>query len=82
MLNATPDSLEAVLSKHSDLFRDELGTIRGITAKLHVSPAAKPRFYRPVPFLMPSGREWTRHWRGWCQRGYWKLSSFWSGSLL
>ena len=54
MLNTTPDSLEAVLVKHSDLFRDELGTIRGITAKLHVSPGAKPRFYRPrsIPYAL------------------------------
>ena len=40
MLNATPNSLEAVLSKHSDLFRDELGTIRGIT-DTSTSPGAR-----------------------------------------
>ena len=56
MLNVTPDALEAVLSKHSNLFRDELGTIRGITAKLHISPGVKPRFYRPrsIPYALRS----------------------------
>ncbi|ETW98967.1 MAG: hypothetical protein ETSY2_41820 [Candidatus Entotheonella gemina] len=52
----TPDTLEAVLAKHSSLFSDELGTIRGVTAKLHVSPGAKPRFYRPrsIPYALRS----------------------------
>ena len=56
MLNATSDTLEAVLVKHSNLFRDEIGIIRGITAKLYVSPSAKPRFYRPrsIPYALRS----------------------------
>ena len=56
MLNVTPDVLKAVLSKHSNLFRDELGTIRGITAKLHVSPGVKPCFYHPrsIPYALRS----------------------------
>jgi len=59
--NATSNALEAVLAKHSDLFRgdlfrDELGTIKGTTAKLHVIPEAKPRFYRPrsIPYALRS----------------------------
>ena len=56
MLDVTPDALEAVLSKHSNLFRDKLGTIRGITAKLHISPGLKPRFYCPrsIPYAIRS----------------------------
>ena len=55
-LNATLGTLEAVLAKHSDLFRNELGTIRGVTAKLHIHPGAKPRFYRPrsIPYALRS----------------------------
>ena len=55
-INATSGTLEAVLAKHSDLFRDELGTMRGIKAKLHVSPGAKPRFHRPrsIPYALRS----------------------------
>ena len=56
MLNVTPDTLEAVLSKHSNPFRDKLGTIRGITAKLHISPGVMPCFYRPrsIPYALRS----------------------------
>ena len=55
MLNMTP-ALETVLSKHSNLFKEELGTIKGVTAKLHVSPDAKPRFCRPrsIPYALKS----------------------------
>ena len=52
MLNLTPDALEAVLSKHNNLFRDELGTIRGITAKLHISSGVKLHFYHPRSILL------------------------------
>ena len=41
---------------HSSLFKEELGTIKGATAKLHVIPDAKPRFCRPrsVPYALRS----------------------------
>ena len=49
-------ALEDVLASHSSLFKEELGTINGVTAKLHVSPDAKPRFFRPhsVPYALRS----------------------------
>ena len=49
-------SLEQVLTEHSSLFKDELGTIEGVTAKLHIDPSAKPRFFRPraVPYALRS----------------------------
>ena len=55
-INATLVTLEAVLSKHSNLFRNELSTISGIKAKLHVKPGAKPRFHRPrsIPYALKS----------------------------
>ena len=31
------------LSKYADVFKDELGTLRGTTVKLTVDPNAKPR---------------------------------------
>ena len=36
------------------MFSEELGMVRGATAKLHVDPQARPRFYRPrsVPYTM------------------------------
>ena len=47
-------TLQGLLDQHVNVFRDELGTIRGVTAKLHVDPQARPRFYRPrpVPYAM------------------------------
>ena len=47
-------SLEEILTDHSSLFKDELGTIKGITAKLHINPDARPRFFRPcsVPYAL------------------------------
>ena len=33
----TPSTVESLLNKHEDLFRDELGVIKGVIAKLHVS---------------------------------------------
>ena len=45
-------TLESLLAEHADLFRNELGMIRGVIAKLHVSSGAKPRFHRPrsIPY--------------------------------
>ena len=43
-----------ILSKYADVFKDELGTLRGTTVKLTVDPNAKPRFCKPrtVPYAM------------------------------
>ena len=49
-----PDPLAAVLDAHEPVFRKELGTIKGITAKIHIDPQVHPRFHkpRPVPFSL------------------------------
>ena len=46
--------LNGILEKHSDLFKEELGKVRGRTAKIHVDPQAKPRFFKPrsVPYAL------------------------------
>ena len=43
-----------MLRKHSDLFRNELGTLKGVQARLVVRPDANPRFYKPraVPYAL------------------------------
>jgi len=43
-----------ILSKYADVFKDELGTLRGTTVKLTMDPNAKPRFCKPrtVPYAM------------------------------
>ena len=47
-------SLEEILTDHSSLFKDELGTIKCTSAKLHINPDARPRFFRPrsVPYAL------------------------------
>ena len=40
-------SLEAVLNKHSKVFSEELGMVKGVTAKLHIDLQARPKFYKP-----------------------------------
>ncbi|XP_036002862.1 uncharacterized protein K02A2.6-like [Fundulus heteroclitus] len=47
-------AVQDIIAKYSDVFKDELGTLRGTTVKLSVDPKAQPRFYkpRPVPYAM------------------------------
>lgn len=47
-------TLQGVLEEHRAVFRDELGKVQGVTAKIHVDPEAQPKFHkaRPVPFSL------------------------------
>ena len=47
-------TLENVLKRHEEVFKDELGTVRGIKVSIHVDTDARPRFYKVRPFLMRS----------------------------
>lgn len=53
LANKTPD-LQAVFQKNKEVFRNELGSVKGITVKLHVKPDSKPAFLkaRPVPYAV------------------------------
>lgn len=46
--------VEQVCSEHRSVFGTELGCAKGVTATLHVSPDAKPKFYkvRPMPYAL------------------------------
>ena len=50
----TARALEELLSSHSAVFRDELGTVQPFRAKLHVQPGARPKFCkaRPIPYAI------------------------------
>ncbi|XP_029904245.1 LOW QUALITY PROTEIN: uncharacterized protein K02A2.6-like [Myripristis murdjan] len=52
--NSQPLTLEQVLQKHEGVFKEELGTLKGFKATIHVPDNAAPRFYRPrsVPYAM------------------------------
>uniref|UniRef100_A0A1A7YSF0 Gypsy retrotransposon integrase-like protein 1 n=2 Tax=Iconisemion striatum TaxID=60296 RepID=A0A1A7YSF0_9TELE len=48
------ESLQSILSKHEEVFKEELGTLKGTKATIHVNEDATPRFYRPrsIPYAM------------------------------
>ena len=43
-----------VTERHADLFKDELGVLKGVEAKFHVDPQVKPQLSRarPVPYAL------------------------------
>lgn len=49
-----PLTLSAVLQENAEVFKEELGQLHELTAKLVVKPDTKPRFCRPrsVPFAL------------------------------
>ena len=48
----THSAIQSLLEKHSSLFREDLGTLKGTKAKIHVPSNVQPRFFkqRPLPF--------------------------------
>ena len=43
------ESLKSLLAEFEDVMSDQLGTIKGFKAKLHVAKDAKPKFWKPRP---------------------------------
>ncbi len=43
--------VDKVLDPHSEVFRDELGTLKGFKAKIYVDPSVAPRFCKARPVL-------------------------------
>ncbi len=50
----TREGVEDLLERHSEVFKPELGTVRGMKAKLFVDPEARPQFCkaRSVPYAL------------------------------
>ena len=42
-----PTTLQPLLEKHKAVFQDELGLIKGVSAKIYVNSTARPQFYKP-----------------------------------
>lgn len=42
-------ALDEVLHKYDDIFKDGLGKVRGVQAKLYVDETAKPKYFKPRP---------------------------------
>ena len=47
-------TLEEWLENHSEVFKEEMGQLRGTKAHIHVDKEALPKFYkpRPVPYAL------------------------------
>ncbi len=53
-IQTSSERLQDILKKHEIVFKEELGTLKGTTAKIHVVSGAKPHFVKPrsLPFAM------------------------------
>ena len=58
-----PKDLTDMLKEYDVLFREELGTVKGVVAKLKVKEKFKAKFFkpRPVPFALKTGIEEEIH---------------------
>ena len=41
--------VDNLLQKHQQLFREELGTLKGMEVQIHVPPNTQPRYFKPRP---------------------------------
>ena len=48
-LTALSPEVSSLLGKHEALFKDGLGTVQGVKAKIHVDPQAKLKYFKPRP---------------------------------
>ena len=61
--NLSP-SVQSIIEKHSQIFKEELGTIQGTTAKLQVEESERPHFFKPrsVPLALKTKVEAELEW--------------------
>ena len=52
------------------MFKDELGLVKDVAAKIHVDDAAQPRFYKPrtVPYALRAKVDQELEQQGTCRR--------------
>lgn len=43
--------LQQILARHATVFKDELGTLKGFAAKIHVASDSKPCLYKTQSVL-------------------------------
>ena len=55
----TPSKIDDLVNRYSEPFQENLGTLKGTTAKIHVDPAAMPVFCeaRPVPYALRESKK-------------------------
>ena len=56
--------VEKLLDRYANLFKEELGQLKGVEVKINVDELARPRFFRPqpVPFALKGRVE--KNWKG------------------
>lgn len=69
-------SINNVLQKCSDAFKDELGTLNRVTVTLQVDPEATAMFFKPWQVLYAWKVKLERSWNGYCSRESLSWSSF------
>ena len=42
-------AIEEVLQKHPNVFTDQIGTLKGVAAKIYINKGTKPLFFKPHP---------------------------------
>ena len=47
LIKKVTTDLESVISEHKEVFKDELGTLKGVKAKLYIKPGSRPKFFKP-----------------------------------
>ena len=47
------ETLDEILAQHKEVFQEGLGTLQGYSAKIHVDPSARSKFYksRTIPYV-------------------------------
>ena len=58
------NNLDSMLEEHKDVFKDELGTMKGVKAKLFVKPGSSQKFFKPrsVPHALKGAIEQELDW--------------------
>ena len=63
-INTLSTDIDQLLDKYKDVFSPELGTLRGVYAKLTLQPNAEPKIFKPwpVPFALRDATERDPEW--------------------
>lgn len=59
--DSKPD-IDKLINKYSEVFQPGLETMEGVRAHLSLKSIARPRFWRPVLFLLLSKTRWDRNY--------------------
>ena len=76
----SPD-VSSLFGEHEALFKEELGTVQGVKAKIHVDSQAKPKYFKPRPVAYALRQKVGRNWIACYLKGQFVLLSFLNGVL-